>query len=84
MTAYGTYQRVQYQTVDLEPMKKLGLAVLKMVAVLFVALALIIVALTVFQMVVIAANFVGAWLIVNGWQLGVVALVFTVAWKVKP
>lgn len=66
---YGTYQKFQYQTVDLEPMKKLGLALLKLIAVVFVALALVIVALTMFQLVLVAANFIGGWLIANGLQL---------------
>lgn len=81
---YGTYQRFEYQTVDLEPMRKFGIGLLKLVAILFIALALIVVALTVFQVVVFVAQFVGAWLMIPGWQVGITAIVFAGAWKVKP
>lgn len=81
---YGTYQRFDYQTVDLEPMRKLGLGLLKLVAVLFIALALVVVALTLFQVLVFVAQFVGAWLMLQGWQVAVTGMIFIGAWKVKP
>lgn len=82
--SYGTYQRFDYQTVDLEPMKWLGIDLLKLVAVLFIALALVVVALTLFQVIVFVAQFVGAWLMPHGWQVAVTGMVFIGAWKVKP
>ena len=81
---YGTYQRFDYQTVDLEPMRKLGIGLLKLVAILFIALALIVVALTLFQVVVFVAQFVGTWLMIHGWQVAVTGMIFIGAWKVKP
>lgn len=81
---YGTYQRVQYQTVDLQPLKQLGLGMLKLIAVLFIAIATLVVAITLFQMLVVASQFVGAWLLVHGWQVGITAVVFYGSWKVKP
>ena len=82
--SYGTYQRFEYQTVDLEPMKKLGLGLLKLVAIAFIALALVIVAITLFQVIVFVAQFVGAWLMLQGWQVAVTGMIFIGAWKVKP
>lgn len=81
---YGTYQRFDYQTVDLEPMKRLGIGLLKLVAVLFIALALVVVAFTLFQVIVFVAQFVGAWLMLQGWQVAVTGMIFIGAWKVKP
>lgn len=81
---YGTYQQFKYQTVDLEPMKRLGIGLLKLVAVLFIALALVVVALTFFQVIVFVAQFVGAWLMLHGWQVAVTSIIFVGAWKVKP
>lgn len=81
---YGTYQKFEYQTVDLQPMRTLGLAMLKLIAVLFIAIAALVVAITLFQMLVVASQFVGAWLLLHGWQVGITAVVFYGAWKVKP
>lgn len=81
---YGTYQKFNYQTVDLEPMRKLGIGLLKLVAVLFIALALVVVAITLFQVIVFVSQFVGAWLMIHGWQVAVTGLIFLGAWRVKP
>ena len=81
---YGTYQRFDYQTVDLEPMKRLGIGLLKLVAVLFIALALVVVALTLFQVLVFVSQFIVGWFAVHGWQVAVTGLVFVGAWMVKP
>ena len=81
---YGTYQRFEYQTVDLEPMRKLGIGLLKLVAVLFIALALLVVALTLFQVIVFVSQFIVGWVTVHGWQVAVTASIFVGAWKVKP
>lgn len=81
---YGTYQKVNYQTVDLEPMKRLGIGLLKLVAVLFIALALVVVAFTLFQVIVFVSQFVVGWFAVHGWQVAVTGMIFIGAWKVKP
>ena len=81
---YGTYQRFDYQTVDLEPMKRLGIGLLKLVAVLFIALALVVVALTLFQVLVFVSQFIVGWFAVHGWQVAVTGMIFIGAWKVKP
>lgn len=77
---YGTYQQFKYQTVDLEPMKKLGIGLLKLVAVLFIVLALVVVALTAFQMIFIAAT----WFVAHVGQMVVVAGVFGGMWMAQP
>lgn len=84
MKPYGTYQRFEYQTVDLEPMRKLGIGLLKLVAVLFIALALLVVALTLFQVIVFVSQFIVGWVTVHGWQVAVTGMIFIGAWKVKP
>ncbi len=81
---YGTYQRFEYQTVDLEPMRKLGIGLLKLVAVLFIALALLVVALTLFQVIVFVSQFIVGWFVIHGWQVAVTGMIFIGAWKVKP
>ena len=81
---YGTYQQFKYQTVDLEPMKRLGIGLLKLVAVLFIALALVVVALTLFQVLVFVSQFIVGWFAVHGWQVAVTGMIFIGAWKVKP
>lgn len=81
---YGTYQKFEYQTVDLQPLKQLGLGMLKLIAVLFIALAALVVTITLFQMIVVTSQIVGAWLLVHGWQVGITTVVFYGAWKVKP
>ena len=81
---YGTYQRFDYQTVDLEPMRKLGIGLLKLVAIAFITLALVIVALTLFQVIVFVAQFIVGWFALHGWQVAVTSSIFIGAWKVKP
>lgn len=81
---YGTYQRFDYQSVDLEPMRKLGIGLLKLVAIAFIALALVVVALTLFQVIVFVSQFIVGWFAVHGWQVAVTGLVFVGAWRVKP
>jgi uncharacterized membrane protein YqjE len=81
---YGTYQRFDYQTVDLEPMKRLGIGLLKLVAILFIALALVVVAFTLFQVIVFVSQFIVGWFAVHSSQVLIVGAVFVGAWKVKP
>lgn len=82
--SYGTYQRFDYQTVDLEPMKKLGLGLLKLIAIAFITLALVVVAVTLFQVIVFVSQFIVGWFAVHGWQVAVTGMIFIGAWKVKP
>ena len=84
MTTYGTYQRFEYQTANLEPLKKLAVNIAKIMFAMLVIALMSIVAVAVFQMIVIAANIVVAWFVVHGWQIAVTLAVFTAAWKVKP
>ena len=81
---YGTYQTFTYQTVNLQPMKKAGLGLLKLIAVLFVLAALTVIGLMLFQIVVTLASSVTTFLVTNAWQLFCVPVVFIGMWKVKP
>lgn len=81
---YGTYQRFDYQSVDLEPMRKLGIGLLKLVAIAFIALALVVVALTLFQVIVFVSQFLVGWFAVHGWQVAVTGMIFIGAWKAQP
>ena len=82
--SYGTYQRFEYQTVNLEPMKKFGIGLLKLIAVLFVLAALAVIGLMLFQIVATLASIVTTFLVTNAWQLFCVPVVFVGMWKVKP
>lgn len=84
MNAYGTYQRFEYQTVNLDPIKKLTVSLVKLLFIALVFVSAVVVALALFQMVVIAANIIGAWLMVHGWQVGLTVTIFYGAWRVKP
>ena len=81
---YGTYQTFTYQAVNLKPMKKFGLGLLKLIAVLFVLAALTVVGLMLFQIVATLASIVTTFVAANAWQLFCVPVVFIGMWKVKP
>ena len=82
--AYGTYQTFSYQTVNLQPMKQLGLGLLKLIAVLFVLAALTVIGLMLFQIIATLASIVTTFVVANAWQLFCVPVVFVGMWKVKP
>lgn len=81
---YGTYQTFDYQTVNLAPMKKFGLGLLKLVAVLFVLVALTVACVMLFNLVVIASNYALGWVAVHGWQVLLTGVIFKGAMLVKP
>ena len=81
---YGTYQTFSYQTVNLQPMKQLGLGLLKLIAMLFVLVALSAIGLMLFQIVATLASIVTTFVVANAWQLFCVPVVFVGMWKVKP
>ena len=76
---YGTYQAV-----NLQPMKKFGLGLLKLIAVLFVLVALSVIGLMLFQIVVTLASSVTTFLVTKAWQLFCVPVVFIGMWVIKP
>jgi uncharacterized membrane protein YqjE len=79
-TTYGTYQRFEYQTVDLTPMKHLAIGLLKMIALVLIVAALFVVAMTMFQVLV----WFGTWFAANLVQIAIVHCVFYGFWKMKP
>ena len=81
---YGTYQTFTYQAVNLQPMKKFGLGLLKLIAVLFVLAALSVIGLMLFQIVATLASIVTTFVVANAWQVACVPCVFFGMWKVKP
>ena len=81
---YGTYQKVNYQTVDFTPVKSIAINLLKLVLVLLVVLSAVIVAVALFNLIVIASQFVVGWFAIHGWQVAVTIGVFVGAWKMKP
>ena len=84
MTTYGTYQRFKYQTVNLDPIKKLAVSLVKLFFIALLFVSAVVVAVAVFQLIVIASNILVAWFAVHGWQVGLTVAVFVGAWRVKP
>lgn len=82
--AYGTYQRFEYQTINLQPLKSALVTLCKILGWLIVFAAMLIVALAVFQAIYVATSFAIAWLVMHGLQLCVVAGVFVGAWFAQP
>ena len=81
---YGTYQTFTYQTVNLQPMKKFGLGLLKLIAMLFVLVALSVIGLMLFRVVFFVGSAVWSFVAANAWQVACVPCVFFGMWKVKP
>lgn len=81
---YGTYQTFTYQAVNLQPMKKFGLGLLKLIAVLFVLAALTVAGVLLFQVVYFVGSAVWSFVAANAWQVACVPCVFFGMWKVKP
>ena len=80
MNAYGTYQRFTYQTVSLPSIKPILIQMLKALFIVLIALSAIVVAVALFQVVLI----VSTWFVANLVNISIVTSVFVVAWMVKP